>query len=261
LVALLLYRFHLYQVTHELNMRFEERLAERTRIAQELHDTLLQGFLSASMQLHVADDCIEETSPAKPLLGRVLALMKIVTEESRNAVRGLRSSSVPSRDLYEALCSVPEELGSKQPIDFRVIVEGQSRPLRPFIRDDVYRMGREALVNAFRHSRANNVELELEYGSDELRVLVRDNGLGMDEQVLRSGRAGHWGLPGMRERADRIGARLQVWSHAGRGTEVEISVPAHIAFESNSGSRTSNWFKRFYARSRRVGSKTEKRVG
>jgi signal transduction histidine kinase len=109
-------------------------------------------------------------------------------------------------------------------------------------------MGREALVNAFRHSGGNTIQLDLQYGSKELRVLIRDNGRGIDEQVLRSGRDGHWGLPGMRERAERIGARLRVWSHPARGTEVELSVPAHVAFESNSEGEASNWLKRLRAR-------------
>ena len=259
--ALFVYRLRLHQITHELSMRFEERLAERTRLAQDLHDTLLQGFLSASMQLHMADDHLAESSPAKPTVRRVLELMKDVIAESRNTVRGLRSPNEDLRELDLAFTKVPDEIGSNPTVDFRVIVEGQSRPLSPFIRDDVYRMGREAIVNAFRHSEANSVQLELEYGSKELRVLVRDNGKGMDEQVLRSGREGHWGLPGMRERAERIGARLQVWSHPARGTEVEISVPAHIAFESNSASWPSNWVMRFHARKHRIDSPNKKRVG
>jgi ligand-binding sensor domain-containing protein/signal transduction histidine kinase len=259
--ALFLYRFHLHRISHELSMRFEERLAERTRIAQELHDTLLQGFLSASMQLHVADDHLSETSPAKPTVRRVLELMKDVIAESRNTVRGLRSPNEGPRELDLAFSKVPDELGANPAVDFRVIVEGQSRPLSPFIRDDVYRMGREAIVNAFRHSEANSVQLELEYGSKELRVLVRDNGKGMDERVLRSGREGHWGLPGIRERAERIGARLRLWSHPARGTEVEISVPAHIAFESNPASWASNWIMRLHIRKQTIDSQSKKRVG
>jgi ligand-binding sensor domain-containing protein/signal transduction histidine kinase len=261
LTTLLLYRLHLHRVTQELNMRFEERLAERTRIAQELHDTLLQGFLSASMQLHVAEDRLPEASPAKPLVRRVLELMKDVIEEGRNAVRGLRSQGNTPGDLDQAFSRVPEELGSGEAVNFQVIVEGQPRPLRPFIRDDIYRMGREALVNAFRHARANTIQVELEYGLRDFRVLVRDDGCGIDDHVLRAGRDGHWGLPGMRERAERIGARLRVWSRPAHGTEVELSIPAHIAFESNSVPRTSNWLARFYARKLKSRSDTAKRVG
>jgi signal transduction histidine kinase len=104
----------------------------------------------------------------------------------------------------------------------------------PMIRDDVYRIGREALVNAFRHSGATRIEVGVETARHRLRVLVRDDGRGIDAEVLRAGRDGHWGLPGMRERSERIGGRLRVWSRPGRGTEVELSVPGRVAFRSSS---------------------------
>jgi signal transduction histidine kinase len=118
--------------------------------------------------------------------------------------------------------------------------------LQPAIRNDVYSIGREALVNAFRHSQASNIEAELEYGVNQLRVLVRDNGCGIDLEVLHSGRDGHWGLSGMRERAERIGARLKVSSSAASGTEVELRVPSRVAFESHGSNRASKWFMRLY---------------
>ena len=259
--TLLLYWLRLRHLTHEMNLRFEERLAERTRIAQELHDTLLQGFLSASMQLDVAADYLPPESAAKPIVARVLELMRGVIADSRRVVRGLRSQGDVPRELDQAFSRVPEELGSKQAADFRVVVEGSPRPLRLFIRDDVYRMGREALVNAFRHSGANSIHVELEYGSRALRVRIHDDGCGIDEQVLRAGREGHFGLPGMRERAERIGARLRVWSRPQQGTEVELSVPAHIAFESKSSAGTSNWFAKFYnGRRKKKDSDAEKQA-
>jgi signal transduction histidine kinase/ligand-binding sensor domain-containing protein len=238
------YRFRLHQLTRQLSVRFEERLAERTRIGQELHDTLLQGFLSASMQLHVAVDRLPVDSPAKPPLSRVLELMGQVIQEGRNAVRGLRSSHSSSLDLEQAFSRIQQELAIEDEIEFRVIVEGRPQPLHPVLRDEVYRIGREALVNAFRHSRAKSVEVELEYAARHFRFLVRDNGCGIDPKVLRSGREGHWGLPGMRERAERIGARLHVWSSATAGTEVELSVPSHVAFQVQSSHGLSRWFSR-----------------
>src|SRR5262249_11927801 len=148
-------------------------------------------------------------------------------DEGRNAVRGLRAS--PSAlNLEQAFAHIQQEVGIKDEVGFRVIVDGQPRPLHYLLRDEVYRIGREALVNALRHSQAKNIEVELQYAASQLRVRVRDNGCGIDPQVLRSGRDGHWGLPGMRERAERIGARLQVWSSAAAGTEVELSVPGQI---------------------------------
>jgi signal transduction histidine kinase len=225
-----LYRLRMHQVARQLSVRFEERLAERTRIAQDLHDTLLQGFVSASMQLHVAADQVEDNSPAKGALDRVIQLMGRVIDEGRNAVRGLRAPASNADDLEQALCAVPQELGVTHQVAVRVVVEGRPRPLHPVIRDEVYRIGREALVNAIRHSSAQSIEVELGYTAAHLRLLVRDNGCGIDELVLETGREGHWGLAGMRERAERIGARLKVWSRPSAGTEVEMIVPARIAF-------------------------------
>jgi signal transduction histidine kinase len=242
-----LYRFRLRQMTKRLNLRFDERLAERTRIAQELHDTLLQGFLSVSMQVHVAADHLTADSPAKPTLTRALQLMGQVIEEGRNAVRGLRSSYSASLDLEEAFSRILDEKflqeRAGEPIDFRVVVDGLRRPLRPALRDDLYRIGREALVNAFHHSRAKRIEMKLKYEPSQLRMVVRDDGCGIEPQVIHSGRDGHWGLPGMRERADRIGAKLHVFSGAATGTEIELSVPGHLAFQDQI-TRKPNWLGR-----------------
>jgi signal transduction histidine kinase/ligand-binding sensor domain-containing protein len=227
-----IYRVRMLRVAQQLNVRFEERLAERTRIAQELHDTLLQGFLSASMQLHVAAEAVAPESPAKAPLSHVLQLMRRVTEEGRNAVRGLRSVTAPADDLEQAFTRIPADLAGPESMTLHVLVEGQARPLHPIIRDEVYRIGREAIANAFRHSGGARVEVELEYSSTHLRMLVRDDGRGIDEQVVRGGREGHWGLSGMRERAQRISAGFKVWSRAGAGTEIELTVPNHVAFQT-----------------------------
>lgn len=243
-----IHRFRLHQMSRKLHLRFEERLAERTRVAQELHDTLLQGVLSASMQLHVAVDQLPDDSPARPGLDRVLQLMGQVVDEGRNTLRGLRSHTNNASDLENSFLRVPQELGPNPGIDFRVIVEGNPVPVRSVIRDDVYSIGREALVNAFRHSRARNVGVELEYDPSHLRVLVRDDGCGIDAQVLESGRDGHWGLSGMHERAERIGARIKVLSRPGNGTEIELRVPGEIAFESTSTSSASNRLIGFHRR-------------
>lgn len=234
-----LYRLRLRQMTERLNLRFEERLAERTRIAQELHDTLLQGFLSVSMQVHVAADGLASDSAAKPILGRALERMGQVIEEGRNAVRGLRSSRSASLDLENAFSKVREELGQAAGDEgkFRVIVEGEQRNLHPLLRDEVYKIGREALVNAFRHARASHVEIELRYTPNLFQVLVRDDGMGIDPKIVEKGRDGHWGLSGMQERADRIGARLHVYSRHEAGTEIELAVPGRLAYEQ----RTRRW--------------------
>lgn len=248
LAILFVYRLRMHQLTQQMNMRFEERLAERTRIAQDLHDTLLQGFLSASMQLHVADKQLPSDSPGKPLVSRVLGLMEQVIDEGRTTLQGLRSTSGNSSDLAQSFSGIKNELSSEDEIDYRVTVEGWSKPLHPVIRDEIYHIGREALVNAFRHSRAKAIEVELEYGMKQLRLLVRDDGSGIDQQVLRSGREGHWGIPGMRERAEEIGASLKLWSRPGAGTEVELLIPGRIAYELQSSQRPRSWFEKLYLR-------------
>lgn len=244
LATLVVYRVRMHQLTQLLNVRFEERLAERTRIAQELHDTFLQGLLSVSMQLQVAMDQLPEKSPARATMNRVLEVMGPVIEEGRNTIRGLRSSIENANDLTSSLSRIPQELG-KPGVDFRVVVEGAPLPLRPAVRDEVYRIGREALMNAFRHSGAGSIDLHLEYAPNQLRILVQDDGCGIDPQVLHSGRDGHRGLSGMRERAEKIGARVKVLSRAGGGTEVDFRLPSDIAFESHPSNLASKWLPGF----------------
>lgn len=206
-------------------------LEERTRIAQELHDTLLQSFLSASMQLTVALDGIPQDWHVKPLLDRILEIMNQGIAEGRNAIEGLRSTDYRTLDLVLALSRVQQELPVQPHVDFRVIVAGKQKPLQAPIRHEIYRIGREALVNAFCHSGAQRVEFELEYANSDLRMRVRDNGCGIEPQMLRAGRDGHWGLAGMRERAARIGGQLNISSSPASGTEVQLCIPSEVAFQ------------------------------
>lgn len=230
LLIALIYRLRTWQLAGQLNARFQERLAERNRIAQDLHDTLLQGFISASMQVDIAEDCIPDDSPAKPLLQRALQLMKDVTEEGRNSLRGLRPSEQDRHSLEVAFSRIGEELAQGRATEYRVRTESAIRALRPSIRDEVYRIGREAIVNSFKHAKAGSVEVEVEYAGSRFRVLVRDDGVGIDPAIMTNGKDGHWGLTGMRERADSIGATLKLRSRLGAGTEVELTVPGSIAF-------------------------------
>jgi signal transduction histidine kinase/ligand-binding sensor domain-containing protein len=243
LAVLLLAQWRQRQIARALRGQFEATLAERARVARELHDTLLQGFLSASIQLHVAVDELPEDAPGKPRLDRVLQLMGEVIEEGRNALRGLRVSRPPD-DLVQSLSRVPQELGLKEAADLRIIVDGKPRRLRALIRDEVYRISREALVNAFQHAQATEIEVEIEFAASALRVLIRDDGRGIDPEVLRAGREGHWGLSGMRERAEGMGARLKVWSRQRAGTEIELSVPGEIAFRDKPSAGLLGWWRR-----------------
>jgi ligand-binding sensor domain-containing protein/signal transduction histidine kinase len=244
LATLAVYRVRMHQLTQLLNVRFEERLTERTRIAQELHDTFLQGLLSVSMQLQVAMDQLPDNSPARGTMNHVLEVMGPVIEEGRNTIRGLRSSIDNANDLTSSLSRIPQEVG-KPGVDFRVVVEGAPLPLRPAVRDEVYRIGREALINAFQHSAARRIALHLEYAPSQFRILVQDDGRGIDPQVLHSGRDGHRGLSGMQERAEKIGARVKILSRAGGGTEVHFHLPSDIAFESHPSSPTFKWLTGF----------------
>lgn len=232
LILAMLWYAHNYRLQHlsrELKLRFEERIGERTRVARELHDTLLQGFIGASIQLQVAADYVTADSEAKPLLDRTGQIVQQVIEEGRNAIAGLRSAD--NCNLEEALARIPGEVDSQRKVAFQIVVEGRPLRLRPLIRDEVYSIGREALMNAFRHSAARAVEVEVEYATRHLRLLIRDNGCGIDPLILQSGRTGHWGLAGMRERAKRMNARINIWSRHAAGTEIELSVPGSAAFD------------------------------
>jgi signal transduction histidine kinase len=255
------YYLRLHQLTKKMNLRFEERLAERMRVAQELHDTLLQGVISASMQLSVAVDCLPADSPARPALDHILELMERVMKEGRNTLLGLRLSKKDARDIQRAFLRIPKELGLDPKAAYRVVMEGSPMPLQAVIYDEVYSIGREALVNAFRHSGANNIEVEIAYTPDRVRVLVRDDGCGINPEVLRSGRDGHWGLSGMRERAEGMGAKFKVMSGAEAGTEVELSVPGHIAFQSRPSNGRFRWLPKLMLRFvREVAPKIESEI-
>lgn len=203
----------------------QSRRRERMRIARDLHDTLLQGFLAASLQLCLADDGLPADSQAKPMLKRALDLIRKGLDDARATLLGLRSAPLPQGSLESALANGCDAFspGSRTRLSF--VILGQSKPLAPAIHDQMYWIAREALLNALHHSAAGRIEVEMEYRPRKLRVAVRDDGAGIDPQALRSARRSHFGLTGMHERAAAIGAKVCVWSKPGEGTEVEISLP------------------------------------
>ena len=230
-----------------LELRFEERVNERTRIARELHDTLLQSFHGLLLSFRAVYDLL----PSRPLeakqgLGSAIDEAVEAITEGRDAVQGLRSSAVESNDVAEAIRAVGEELAAQgngpPPSAFRVGVEGTSRNLYPVIRDEVYRIASEALRNAFRHAQARQIEVELHYDHHQFRLRIRDDGKGIDSRILgRDVRSGHFGLHGMRERAQLSGGKLTVWSEINSGTEIEMTIPAATAYmTSNHRSRLSD---------------------
>jgi signal transduction histidine kinase len=160
---------------------------------------------------------------------------------SRDVIEGKRTFPEKPRDLIQELSKIPQDVVPPTQIAFRIIIEGVARPLRGIIHDDVYQIGREALMNAFRHSHATEIEAELTYAANSFQMFIRDNGSGINTKNLTTGRVRYRGLSGMRERAERMGAKPKILSRAGRGTEIELLVPGLIAFEPHSSGRMAFW--------------------
>lgn len=238
IVALLwaAYEWRLRQLQHQFEMTVDARVGERTRIARDLHDTLLQSFHGLLLQFHIVSELLPvRPVEAKAQLDRAIDRAAEAITEGRDAVQGIRESSVETNDLAKAVNAIGEELAASlgnhgAPV-FRVMVEGESRDLHPMLRDEIYRIAAEALRNAFRHAQARQIEVEIRYDEQQFRLRVRDDGKGMPTAVL-SGQepAGHFGLPGMRERAKLSGGKLEIWSEINAGTEVELRLPARSAY-------------------------------
>ena len=230
------YQLRVRQLAYQFNMRLEERVAERTRVARDLHDTLLQSFQALLPRLQAGINMFA-TRPADALrtLEQAADQASQAIAEGRDAIQGMRMSTVEKNDLAVAIRTVGEELASaatKPPSpNFHVVVEGTSRNLHPILRDEVYRLAVEALRNAFRHAAAQNVEVEIRYDAKYFRLRVRDDGKGIPSDVLSGdGREGHYGLPGMRERAKLVGGKLTIWTELDGGTEIELNIPGARAF-------------------------------
>ena len=233
------YRARVRQVVRDYQLRLDERVNERTRIARDLHDTLLQSFHGLLLQFQTASYLLtERPAEAKEKLdGAIEHAAKAITE-GRDAVQGLRASTVERNDLAVAIRTLGDELATDasvhQPPTFSVAVEGQTRDLHPIVRDEIYKIAAEALRNAFRHAHAGRVEVEIRYDDEQFRLRVRDDGKGIDPAVLANqGLEGHYGLRGMPERAALIGGKLAVWSEVGSGTEVELRLPASIVYATS----------------------------
>ena len=243
-----LHRYRLHQIAQQFNAQLEARVGERTRIARDLHDTLLQSFQGLLLRFQVVDESLPP-GEAKEELERTLDLAARAITEGRDTVQGLRPFTVETNDLALAIRALGEELAGDQTnpnrVECSVEVEGTQRNLHPILRDEVYRIAGEALRNAFRHSQARRIEVAIGYGERQFRLRVRDDGKGIDPEVLDGqARAGHFGLPGMRERAELVGGNLEVWSQLQSGTEVGLSIPAAIAY-AGSSSRTAMAGRRF----------------
>jgi ligand-binding sensor domain-containing protein/two-component sensor histidine kinase len=244
-VLYLFYLLRIRQVAHQFQIRMDERVNERTRIARELHDTLLQTFQALLLHLQSVFNALPElpaNDKAKHKLNSVIDQAERAVTEGRDAVQGLRSSTMLSSDLAAALDTIGAELatlnGNQDVPAFHAEVEGTPRELKLVLRDEIFRIVGEALRNAFRHAHALHIEVALRYDEQQLTVVVRDDGQGISAEILEAkGRAGHWGLPGMRERAGKVGAQLELKSQPGAGTEVKLTIPAAAAYQSRSAWR------------------------
>ena len=237
-LAWVIYQVRVRQLRHEFALTLEARVGERTSIARDLHDTLLQSGQGLLLRLKIISQLLpDRPAAAKEQVDATLELAAKTITEGRDAVQGLRASTVQTNDLARAINTIGEELATDPGNDgspaFRVTVEGESRDLHPILRDEIYRIAAEALRNAFHHAAARQIEVEIRYDHEQFRLRVRDDGKGMDQTVgSNKGRKGHYGLPGMRERAKSIGGNLEIWSEINAGTEVELRIGADTAYAS-----------------------------
>jgi signal transduction histidine kinase len=211
-------------------------LSQPSGIARDLHDTLLQSFQGVLSKFSTVKYMIRvRPDEAEEALERTIEQARAAITEGRDAVQGLRSSTIVANDLARAITTFAQGLAADQAgqdcPEFRLYVEGKSRELLPLVRDEVYKIGCEALRNAFRHAQARRIEVQIRYDPRRFRLQFVDNGKGIDPAVLSAGgRAGHHGLPGLHERAQVAGGKLSVWSQVASGTEIQLTIPAAIAY-------------------------------
>jgi signal transduction histidine kinase len=246
LTVWLAYRLRMRQMAHALNARFDERLEERTQLARDLHDTLLQTLQGSKI---VADTALDQPTDAPTLaraLQQVSTWMGKATEEGRETVIALRKSTVERNDLVEAFQRAIEDCRRRGAIDASLTVTGETKEMHPVVRDEIYRIGYEAIRNAYMHSRGSRVVVALCYGRD-FTLRVTDDGVGVDSITVERGREGHFGLRGMRERAARIGATLSIATDPAGGTAVVVNVPGKAIFRKvskNFAARVRSVFRR-----------------
>jgi signal transduction histidine kinase/ligand-binding sensor domain-containing protein len=234
-----IHRLRVRQIARALSARFDERLAERTRLARELHDTLLQTIQGSKM---VADDALDQSTDMvhmRRAMERLSKWLGQATLEGRAALKSLRISTRERNNLAESLRHAAEDVADQSPMELSFSVTGEAREMHPIVRDEIYHIGCEAIRNAYTHSRGTRLEVELGYARG-LLMRIRDNGVGMEESLADKGREGHFGLQGMRERAGRIGATLTIVSYAVTGTEITLSVPGNIVFTKPSETHGKN---------------------
>jgi signal transduction histidine kinase len=231
------YQLRIRQLAHQFNRTLDARVSERTRIARDLHDTLLQSFQGALLRFQsVANVLATRPDEARERLERALDQAEAAITEGRDAVQGLRSSAVTVNDLANGIAAIGAELTSDpatvDPPAIAVEVDGASRDLNPVVREEAYRIAGEALRNAVKHARARRITVTIHYEARQLRLTIRDDGKGIDTETMARQVQGHFGLPGMRERAMIVNGQVDVRSERGAGTEIELRVPGRTAYRA-----------------------------
>lgn len=233
-----LYRARLLQVAAQIRGRMEAQLSERERIARDLHDTLLQSFQGSLLRFQTVRDLLpKRPAEAEKVLDSAIDQAAHAITEGRQALQGLRSSPAETSDLASSIRTLGEaaaEETGKDSVALRVETEGTPRALSPVLRDEICRIAGEALRNAFRHAESSQIEVEVRYDKRQLRLQIRDNGKGIDPRFLSAAPvSGHYGLHGMRERAQLMGGELAIWSSPSSGTELELTIPASRVYSNS----------------------------
>lgn len=235
LIGLLLlyaaYALRIHYITQRMQERLQERLTERTRIARALHDTLLQSMQALLMTFDAHSRHLKEGTQERVRLDQTLNLAEQLLVEGRDQIMDLRTTTSPEV-LGLALEEFGKRLAEHRAHAFELSIVGKPKQLREKVHGEIYAIAREALFNASRYADASKIALELEYDVAAFAVRIRDNGRGLDESVAASGhRPGHWGLVGMRERAQALGATLHISSEQGAGTHITVTVAAITAYQ------------------------------
>jgi signal transduction histidine kinase len=239
------WQLRVQRLARRLELTLDARVAERTRIARELHDTLLQSVQGLLLKFQSVLTLLPERPiEAKQRLERALDQATDATTQARDAVQGLRSGAVETNDLVEAIRNIGTELAVDSPSMTSIEVDGRGAPraLKPTVQLEVYRIAVEALRNAFDHAHARRVRVEIRFDERQFRLRVADDGRGIDERVIhREPLDGHFGLHGMRERAEGVGGHLDIWSKLDTGTQLDLSIPAGAAY--GAAPRRLSWFR------------------
>ena len=235
-------------VVRQTRAILEERQVERESVARDLHDTFLQGIQGLILHFHTGTQQIPADQPVRRVFEEALRQSDNVMLEGRSVLSKLQTRRSNPESLPDAFTTIAHEFLALSTAQFELTVSGRRRDIDAVVREELHKIGREALFNAFRHAHAKKIEVELHFGLFELRLRFRDNGLGIDPTILREGRVpDHYGLPGMRERARKIGGHFELWSRPGAGTEIEVRIPGAIAYRRGEASH-QRWFRQLLKR-------------